>query len=668
MDMSPGTWQNLKHFHEDETKRITNNYSTCIGEGGFGKVYKGHLLDEYDQVAVKEYIRKDLREEFMEEVRIHSKMKHKNIVNLIGYCTSDSNLMLITEYIPNGNLDYILHNNRNISIPLDTRLGIAIGCAEALIYMHSMHLSSGDLIYHGDIKPANILLDENFTAKVSDFGLSRLLSGGITMYTTMVVGSISYMDPECFRTGCLTPKSDVYSFGIVLLELIARKRANEGDAYLVGTFAQAKARDLRGLFDSEIANKNNIGILQQMVKLANECLRRDRNERPKMTDVAERLRVLNRKVRTRQENRRPQSILQSFCSWYKKSSFLERIASNHKILSKLRNVRRFTEEEIIEVTENYSCLLGEGRLAKFFKGTLEDNTAMVVWKFLYADSEKAFINGGIILSQIVHTNIIRLLGCCLEAENLILIYEYANKGSLMDILGSQEDFPLDKRIGIAIKTAEALQYLHSSTTGIIGHGNVAASTILLDNNFSPKLTDFSGACKLITGTEITARDSVITRNFLENMLNNYPNHFTSVLKNLENDLYGFGGVLFALISRDNNIGLDDLVLRFTEAYQTDNSGEAFFDKVITAEEETNVLQEIGRLALRCTVSNVEDMDKRPTMKEVAEQLHMIRRSWKECRTEATTQVTEIEATAVMSVEPKLPNLMRRLYGYRRIQL
>jgi len=88
----------------------------------------------------------------------------------------------------------------------------------------------------------------------------------------------------------------------------------------------------------------------------------------------------------------------------------------------------------------------------------------------------------------------------LEAESLILIYEYANKGSLMDILGSQEDFPLDKRIGIAIKTAEALQYLHSSTTGIIEHGNVAASTILLDNNFSPKLVDFSGASKLITET------------------------------------------------------------------------------------------------------------------------------------------------------------------------
>jgi serine/threonine protein kinase len=211
----------------------------------------------------------------MEEVRIHSKLNHKNIVKLIGYCISESNLMLITEHMSNGNLDDILHNNRDTPIPLDTRLGIAIGCAIALINMHSRHLSSGDLIYHGDIKPANILLDDNFTAKVSDFGLSRLLSGGITQYTNTVVGSMNYMDPECLRTGYLTPKSDVYSFGIVLLELIARRRAKEGDVYLVGTFAEAKERGLRGLFDSEIAKENNIEILEQMVKLANECLRRD---------------------------------------------------------------------------------------------------------------------------------------------------------------------------------------------------------------------------------------------------------------------------------------------------------------------------------------------------------------------------------------------------------
>jgi serine/threonine protein kinase len=576
---------------------------------------------------------------------------------------------LITEYISNGNLDDILHNKRNIPIPLDTRLGIAIGCAEALICMHS----GGDLIYHGDIKPANILLDENFTAKVSDFGLSKLLSGGITQYTSKVAGSVNYMDPVYFHRGCLTPRSDVYSFGIVLLELIARKRAKEGDVHLVGTFANAKGRE-RELFDSEIANKNNIDILEQMVKLANECLRLEISQRPRINDVAKRLRVLKRNVRAiRHENTPPRPILESYCSWSKKDkqdkvqfkkspSFLKRNASNSKILLELRNVRKFTKEELNDVTENYSCLLGGGTPAKFYKGTLEDNTAVVVWKFLYADSEEAFINGGIILSQIVHKNIIRLLGCCLEAETLILIYEYANKGSLMDNLGSEEDFPLDKRIGIAIKTAEALQYLHSLTTGIIGHGNVAATTILLDN-LSPKLTDFSGACKLIKEGQITGSDSVITRDFLEEVLYNYPIRFMSVLLNMESDVYRFGGVLFSLISRDNNTSLDELVLRFAEAYQTDDSGKAIFDKVITAEEEIRVLEDLGRLALKCTILNVDEMTMRPTMKEVAEQLHMIRRSWMGSTSEAATLVPEIEARA----EPRLPNLMRHLYGYRLIR-
>jgi serine/threonine protein kinase len=250
----------------------------------------------------------------------------------------------------------------------------------------------------------------------------------------------------------------------------------------------------------------------------------------------------------------------------------------------------------------------------------------------------------------------------LEAETLILIYEYANKGSLMDILGSEEHFPLDKRIGIAIKTAEALQYLHSLTTGIIGHGNVAATTILLDN-LSPKLTDFSGACKLIKEGQITGSDSVITRDFLEEVLYNYPIRFMSVLLNMESDVYRFGGVLFALISRDNNTSLDELVLRFTEAYQTDDSGKAIFDKVITAEEEISVLEDLGRLALKCTILNVDEMTMRPTMKEVAEQLHKIRRSWKGPTTEAATLVPEVEARD----EPRLPNLMRHLYGYRRIR-
>jgi serine/threonine protein kinase len=674
--MGDATSPNVKIFTEDEIKDITNNYSTLIGKGGFGEVYRGVLDADYDLVAVKRYIRLDLREEFMEEVSIHSMMSHKNVVKLIGYCVSENTLMLVTEYISNGNLDDILHKS-DISIPLDIRLGIAIGCAEALSYMHSMHLSSDKLIYHGDVKPANILLDDNLTTKVSDFGLSRLLFGGDTQFTTSLKGSMGYMDPIYFHEGRLTPKSDVYSFGIVLFELITRKRVKHGENNLIRTFnkACAKGKALKELFDAAIADEKNMKILKEMRKLAAECVTLDIRARPQMDDVAKRLRVLKKDLKGS-----PQSILATHSSWqntykqgtsmpsFKKGfSLFKGNSSNSKIISELGNVRIFTKEEIDEVTQNYSYPLSTGTSAEVYKGTLEDNTVVVVNRFLHEDSKELFINGGTTLSQIVHKNIIKLLGCCLEDKTLIFVYEYIRKGSLFDILTSQEDLALDLRMRIAIKTAEALEYLHSSAAGIIGHGGVATSTILLDENFVPKLTDFSRACKLLKKSEAATDEIVISSSFLEDVLNNDPSCYGSVLVNLESDVFNFGGVLMALISRENNTDHDGLIVKFTEAYETDKSGKAMFDRNITAEEDVTLLEEIGRLALQCTILKADEMVKRPTMKEVAAQLRMLRRSWKkEGIAEADTQVTQTEVRAVMSTEPRLPNLMRHLFGYRRI--
>ncbi|CAO2144434.1 unnamed protein product [Urochloa humidicola] len=673
------TSPNVKIFTEDEIRTITSNYSTLIGRGGFGEVYRGVLDADYDLVAVKRYIRLDLREEFMEEVSIHSMMSHKNVVKLIGYCIGESTLMLVTEYISNGNLDDILHKS-DIPIPLDIRLGIAIGCAEALSYMHSMHLlSDDDLIYHGDIKPANILLDDNLTTKVSDFGLSRLLFSGDTQFTTSLKGSMGYMDPIYFHEGRLTPKSDVYSFGIVLFELITRKRVKHGDNNLIRTFnkACAKGKGLKELFDAAIADASNMKILKEMRKLAAECVTLEIRSRPQMNDVAKLLRVLKKDLK----GGSPQSILATHSSWqntskqstsmpsFKKNfSFFKGNASNSKILSELRNVRILTKEEVNEVTLNYSHPLGTGASTKLYKGTLEDNTLVVVNKFLNEDSKEVFINGGMILSQIVHKNIIKLLGCCLEDNTPMFIYEYIPKGSLFDILASQEDLPLDLRMRIAIKTAEALEYLHSSATGIIGHGRIATSTILLDDNFIPKLTDFSRACKLIKKSEAIAGDGVIiSSSLLEEVLYNDPSCYGSVLMNMESDVYNFGGVLMALISRNKNTDHGDLVVKFTEAYDTDKSGKAMFDRDITVEEDITLLEEMGRLALQCTILKGDDMFKRPTMKELAAHLRMLRRSWKEGNTEAdTTQVNGTDARTVMSSEPRLPNLMRHLFGYRRI--
>uniref|UniRef100_K3ZJQ8 Protein kinase domain-containing protein n=1 Tax=Setaria italica TaxID=4555 RepID=K3ZJQ8_SETIT len=221
-------------------------------------------------------------------------------------------------------------------------------------------------------------------------------------------------------------------------------------------------------------------------------------------------------------------------------------------------------------------------MEEVYKGILDDNTVVLVKRTSRAEracTRKYLMNEGMILSQIAHKNVMKLLGYCLEDR--------------------QEDFPLYLRVKIAVKIAEALEYLHSSTTGIIGLGNVAPSNILLDDNFMPKLSDFSGACKLIKESETNACGSVLSSCFL----------FVGFNK-IRNDVYRFGVVLLALINKwyfpSEKDGIDL---------------KAFFH--IRATEDITVLEEIGRLALKCMEENDET-----TMSEVAERLRMLRKSWK----------------------------------------
>ncbi|CAM0958721.1 unnamed protein product [Alopecurus aequalis] len=281
----------IKIYKKDDLKPILKS-SNIIGKGGFSEVYKG-ALDKV-LVAVKKPIGGNAlqNQQFPNEVIIQSQVIHKNIVRLVGCCLEVDTPMLVYEFISKGSLDSILESKEPLS--LDVRLNILKESAHGLDYMHSQARTK---ILHGDVKPGNILLDENFVPRISDFGISRLMARD-REHTTLVIGDKTYMDPVYLQTGLLTEKSDVYSFGVVILEVISRRKATYSDNNsLVRGFLEChqKGQKATALFDEEIATTpGDLELLDSLTEIAVECLNLDAEQRLSMKEVAERLLMLHR--------------------------------------------------------------------------------------------------------------------------------------------------------------------------------------------------------------------------------------------------------------------------------------------------------------------------------------------------------------------------------------
>ncbi|MCD9560135.1 Proline-rich receptor-like protein kinase perk4 [Datura stramonium] len=202
----------------------TNGFSQAnvLGQGGFGFVHKGVLTDG-SVVAVKSLKSGSGQgeREFQAEVEIISRVHHRHLVSLVGYCIADGQRMLVYEFVPNGTLEYHLHGKGRPVMDWGLRLKIALGSAKGLAYLHE---DCHPRIIHRDIKGANILLDNNYEAMVADFGLAKLTEDNNTHVSTRVMGTFGYLAPEYASSGKLTEKSDVFSFGVMLLELITGRR------------------------------------------------------------------------------------------------------------------------------------------------------------------------------------------------------------------------------------------------------------------------------------------------------------------------------------------------------------------------------------------------------------------------------------------------------------
>ncbi|GAA0186824.1 hypothetical protein LIER_34112 [Lithospermum erythrorhizon] len=283
-------------FTYEELAEATNGFSknNLLGEGGFGWVYKGTLADGR-VVAIKQLkIGGGQGErEFKAEIEIISRIHHRHLVSIVGYCITDSQRMLVLDYVPNDTLYHHLHGKESV-MTWATRFKCATGSARGLAYLHE---DCNPRIIHRDIKSANILLDNNFEAKVADFGLARLSLEleAHTHVSTRVMGTFGYMAPEYATTGKLTEKSDVFSFGVVLLELITGRKPVDstlplGDEGLVEWARPLLAQALENenfddVVDHRLENNFVKSEMFRLIEAAAACVRHSASKRPKMSQV-----------------------------------------------------------------------------------------------------------------------------------------------------------------------------------------------------------------------------------------------------------------------------------------------------------------------------------------------------------------------------------------------
>ncbi|GJR88422.1 kinase RLK-Pelle-CrRLK1L-1 family protein [Tanacetum coccineum] len=281
-------------FTFDKLSLATNNFEEkrCIGRGGFGRVYKGMIMDGTTNhtYAIKRLhsLSNQGAPQFWVEVEMLSRFRHCNLVSLIGFCNDGKEMALVYEYMHNGTLSDHLHKN-GTPLTWSQRLKICLGAARGLDYLHTGTGTQHGII-HRDVKTTNILLDQNYTAKIADFGLAKIgpTNEALTHVSTGVKGTFGYMDPSYFYTGRLTIKSDVYAFGVVLLEVLCGRPALDeslDEGLAVWAQDRIKQGKVSQITDPNLEDHISKSSLKEFSRIAARCLLSNRNKRPTMSEV-----------------------------------------------------------------------------------------------------------------------------------------------------------------------------------------------------------------------------------------------------------------------------------------------------------------------------------------------------------------------------------------------
>ncbi|XP_071740430.1 uncharacterized protein [Rutidosis leptorrhynchoides] len=624
--------QSCHRFTLAEIQSATNNFDVklVIGRGGFGNVYKcKHKIGLVDQVALKrlQTTSNQGAREFEAEIEILSKLRHGNLVSLIGYCNEGNEMVLAYEFMPNGNLqDHLRNNGTDLSLSLSwlQRLKICVGAARGLDYLHT-GTSTQQGVIHRDVKTSNILLDANFDAKISDFGLAKVgpINQTKTSVSTLVKGTFGYMDPSYFFSGKLTRKSDVYAFGVVLFEVLSGKQAvdqsidEEQWSLAVWAQEQIKIGKLNKIIDPRLIGQISKKSLKEFASIAAQCLHNQPKKRPTMAEVVVKLDSI-----LLQERNSTVSVGDEVKFYSRLTHFF---TAEHHLAVHLGQLKKFSLHELQVATDNFSKthILGGGGFGKVYKGRLADGRLVAVKRLREERSSYSEVqfHTEVEITR-VHRNLLKLLGFCMTQTERLLVYPYMLNGTVASCLKDRSETQAvlnwETRERVALGSARGLAYLHEHCNPKIIHRNVKLANILLDEEFEAVVGAF-GLAKLMDYEDTHVTTAV------HGTIGHIALEYLSTGKCSEKtDVFGYGVMLLELITgqrafdlarleNDDDVMLLDWVKGLLEAQKL----ETLVDADLEGNYVNDGVEKLMKIALLCTQGTPLD---RPKMSEVVKML------------------------------------------------
>ncbi|GKC10645.1 concanavalin A-like lectin/glucanase [Tanacetum coccineum] len=534
-----------QRFSLEEIRSATQNFNEAlvIGRGGFGMVYKGNTNQgSATVVAIKRLhsLSNQGAPEFQAEVEMLSRIRHCNLVSLIGYCKEDEEMALVYEYMPHGTLEDHLHKG-GVDLSWLQRLKICIGAARGFDYLHTGTGTQHGII-HRDVKSSNILLDKNFAAKISDFGLAKIspTNQTRTYVSTLVKGTFGYMDPCYFTTGKLTRKSDVYSFGVLLLEVICGKPAVDTslheDQWSLANWAQDRIKQgkLNHIIDSRLEGQISRSCQKDFARIVCRCLHNQPNQRPTMAEIVSTLEgivILQERLNSSGTEGKFVDKILSFFSVKVEShasnlysegessdepgnvtyasvpqspqSPRNQLNSSHSV-----NLKSFTFSVIKTATRNFRppAVVGEHIYSSLYKGWIDGQyaparpgtglpIAVKILNHSLQGHQEWLIhinsNGYKSVNTIMEIRRLRKHGAYIcskpKSSKPCKVIWLLPRGRAQNAESSYiRPLSWSQRLKVALDAANALAYLHSQDAKVVHH-DFKSSSILLDSDYNAKL-------------------------------------------------------------------------------------------------------------------------------------------------------------------------------------